>query len=393
MASLQQRGKIMKLSTYFKKPSPTCHINKTDSDSARNPDILSAGAARMPSPFTLLVKELRAGMTVEASIVLPLFLFFFMNLASSIEMIRLHGNLQLALWKTGNELAVYGYALDSGISPDEVQAGGGQGEGTQAGQGQEEVTQAGQGREEVTQEGGGQGEGTRAGQGQEEVTQEGGGQGEGTQVREAQEESWWRRLSGAVFSSVFVKAQMVHLLGEDYLNSSPLRSGTDSLMLWESEVFGTEDTIDLVVTYSVAPWIKTAGFMSFRMANRYYGHIWNGYAISGQAQAGETVYVAENGQVYHLDRSCTHLKLSVREISPEALDAARNNYGKRYEACEKCAQGRRTEIVFITGEGDKYHYNRACPGLKRTVSPMLKQDAEKRYRPCSRCGTKKEEAA
>ena len=240
----------------------------------------------------------------------------------------------------------------------------------------------------MTQEGGGQGE----------VTQAGGGQGEGTQADqaqagEAQEESWWRRLSGAVFSSVFVKAQMVHLLGEDYLNSSPLRSGTDSLMLWESEVFGTEDTIDLVVTYSVAPWIKTAGFMSFRMANRYYGHIWNGYAISGQAQAGETVYVAENGQVYHLDRSCTHLKLSVCEISAEALDAARNNYGKRYEACEKCAQGRRTEIVFITGEGDKYHYNRACPGLKRTVSPMLKQDAEKRYRPCSRCGTKKEEAA
>lgn len=348
MASLQQRGKIMKLSTYFKKPSPTCHINKTDSDSARNPDILSAGAARMPSPFTLLVKELRAGMTVEASIVLPLFLFFFMNLASSIEMIRLHGNLQLALWKTGNELAVYGYALDSGISPDKAQEGGGQGEGTQAGQ---------------------------------------------AQAGEAQEESWWRRLSGAVFSSVFVKAQMVHLLGEDYLNSSPLRSGTDSLMLWESEVFGTEDTIDLVVTYSVAPWIKTAGFMSFRMANRYYGHIWNGYAISGQAQAGETVYVAENGQVYHLDRSCTHLKLSVREISAEALDAARNNYGKRYEACEKCVRGRRTEIVFITGEGDKYHYNRACPGLKRTVSPMLKQDAEKRYRPCSRCGTKKEEAA
>lgn len=348
MASLQQRGKIMKLSTYFKKPSPTCHINKTDSDSARNPDILSAGAARMPSPFTLLVKELRAGMTVEASIVLPLFLFFFMNLASSIEMIRLHGNLQLALWKTGNELAVYGYALDSGISPDEVQEGGGQGEATQADQ---------------------------------------------AQAGEAQEESWWRRLSGAVFSSVFVKAQMVHLLGADYLNSSPLRSGTDSLMLWESEVFGTEDTIDLVVTYSVAPWIKTAGFMSFRMANRYYGHIWNGYAISGQAQAGETVYVAENGQVYHLDRSCTHLKLSVREISAAALDAARNNYGKRYEACEKCAQGRRTEIVFITGEGDKYHYNRACPGLKRTVSPMLKQDAEKRYRPCSRCGTKKEEAA
>lgn len=331
MAFLQSCRKIMKLLTDFKKPSPTYHTYKIVPDSARNSDIFPSGAAKMSSLFASLLKELRAGMTVEASIVLPLFLFFFMNLASSIEMIRLHGNLQLALWKTGSELAVYGYALDSGASPGEVHTGGEQSEGEQG-------------------------------------------------------ESWWRRLSGAVFSSVFVKAQLVNLLGEDYLDASPLRSGTDSLMLWESDVFGTEDTIDLVVTYSVAPWTKTVGFLSFRMANRYYGHIWNGYAVSGQAQVGEIVYVTEYGQVYHLNRDCTHLRLSVREIRSEELNAARNNYGKRYSACERCVSGSGVEILYITGEGDKYHYYRDCPGLKRTVSPMLKSDAVKRYRPCSRCG-------
>lgn len=308
----------------------------------------------MSSLFTPLFKELGAGMTVEASVVLPLLLFFFMNLASFIEMLRLHGNLQLALWKTGNELAVYGYALDSGAQPGGVQFDGGQSGGVQL---------------DGAQPGG---------------VQSGGGQFEGTW-----QEKWWGRLSGAVFSSVLVKAQLVYLLGKDYLDDSPLRSGTDSLMLWESEIFGTEDTIDLVVTYSVAPWTKTAGFLSFRMANRYYGHIWNGYAVSGQAQAGQAVYVTENGQVYHLDRNCTHLRLSVKKIGTEELNAARNNYGKGYGACERCASGRGVEIIYITGEGDKYHYNRDCPGLKRTVSPMLKADAEKRYRPCSRCGTEK----
>ena len=57
-------------------------------------------------------------MTVEASIVLPLFLFFFLNLGCAIEMIRLHGNLQLALWQIGSKMAVYGYALDSGEQPE-----------------------------------------------------------------------------------------------------------------------------------------------------------------------------------------------------------------------------------------------------------------------------------
>ena len=354
MAFLQSHREKLQLLNNFKKPSPTYHTHTIVPNFARNSDDIPSGTAKMSSLFAPFLKELGAGMTVEASIVLPLFLFFFMNLASSIEMIRLHGNLQLALWKTGNELVVYGYALDSGVSPDEVQADGGRISEVQSGVKSDEV-------------------------------QMGSGQSEG-----AQEEKWWRRLSGAVFSAVFVKAQLVYLLGEDYLNSSPLRSGTDSLMLWESEVFGTEDTIDLVVTYSVAPWTETVGFLSFRMANRYYGHIWNGYAVSGQTQVGEAVYVAENGQVYHVNRNCTHLKLSVKEIRAEELNVSRNNYGKRYSACEKCVSGKRVEIIYITGEGDKYHYNRGCPGLKRTVSTMLKSDAEKLYRPCSRCSKKED---
>jgi len=49
-----------------------------------------------------------ASMTMEAAVVLPLFFFFFLDLTSSIEMIRLHGNFQMALWDVGNTISVYG---------------------------------------------------------------------------------------------------------------------------------------------------------------------------------------------------------------------------------------------------------------------------------------------
>ena len=85
-----------------KKPSPTCQNNF--SDSARNPKSSREGCQGRPfvlfhpikgiSLFTFFFKPLHAGMTIEASIVLPLFLFFFLNLGCAIEMIRLHGNLQ-----------------------------------------------------------------------------------------------------------------------------------------------------------------------------------------------------------------------------------------------------------------------------------------------------------
>ncbi|MBO5282421.1 MAG: hypothetical protein J6B43_04750 [Lachnospiraceae bacterium] len=50
-------------------------------------------------------------MTVEAAVILPLVLLFFLHLGSCMEMLRLHGRLAFALWQTGRELTVYGAAV------------------------------------------------------------------------------------------------------------------------------------------------------------------------------------------------------------------------------------------------------------------------------------------
>lgn len=104
--------KEMKLLT--KNPSPTNH--KKTSGSARNQTkkplwkkVFARRTVGRLSPFTSLLKRVGAGVTVEAAIVLPLCLFFLINLGSAVEMIRLHNNLQMALWDAGNRLALYGY--------------------------------------------------------------------------------------------------------------------------------------------------------------------------------------------------------------------------------------------------------------------------------------------
>lgn len=61
----------------------------------------------------LINKRLEAGMAVEASMVLPLFVFFFVNLFCAVEIMRLHGNLQMALWNAGNKMCIYGASLES----------------------------------------------------------------------------------------------------------------------------------------------------------------------------------------------------------------------------------------------------------------------------------------
>ena len=318
-------------STKIGKPSPT--HQDFFSDSARNPDTSPDSGRRRPSVlfrfiartplFALLSRGVEAGMTVEASIVLPLFLFFFLNLGCAIEMIRLHGNLQLALWQIGSRMSVYGYALDSGEVPEN-------------------------------------------------------------------NDGWWRDLAGTAVSATYVKGQVISSAGADYLNGSPLTNGAAGLQLWESEIFGPNDEIDIVVTYSVSPWSSLIRVSPFRMANRYYAHIWNGYRLSGEGEGGEVtqiVYVTENGSVYHMSTDCTHLLLSVREVPSDLIDYIRNQGGGRYQPCSRCASGSPPSTVYITSQGDRYHHNRGCSGLRRTVTSVTIEQAQQAgLGPCSRCG-------
>lgn len=318
MSSL--RGLKLKTIVYKarKEPSPTYPEHTLDF--AQNPEKSIDGRKRRRFPKHFPIKRIslpaslkscvEAGMTVEAAVVLPLFLFFLLNLSCAIELIRLHGNLQLALWETGSRLAVYGYALeDSKVA--------------------------------------------------------------------------------ALFSGFYIREQMEEYAGKEYLDNSPLKEGSKSLMMWESDIFSSEDELDVIVTYAVSPWSGLAGFSSFRMANRYYAHIWNGYGIPENPEQSEKeldiVYMTENGEVYHEDRNCTHLKLSVREVTRMEAEVSANQWGVSYSPCEKCKPDPADFTLYITEEGNRYHSDRNCSGLKRTVFSVLRSSVSA-YRACSRCG-------
>lgn len=258
-----------------------------------------------PSPFTLLWKRMEAGVTVEAAIILPICLFFLINLGSAVEMIRLHNNLQMALWDTGDRLALYGCE-----------------------------------------------------QGENEAA------------------SW--------ISGFYIRNRILDYVGENYLDQSPLARGSRSLQLWESDML-EGDRLDIKLTYSVEPVISLAGFRGFRMANRYTVHLWNGYDLTGETEKGQVVYMTEYGEVWHRDRNCTYLQLTIKDISRDAVGDARNRWGDRYTACGKCREEEMPEVVYVTPDGVRFHWSSGCPGLKRTVRAVPVAEAEG-YPPCSRCG-------
>lgn len=282
------------------KPSAVNYDKKTDF--ARNPKDLSV---KRLSQFIPLFKRVQAGMTVEAAVVLPICLLFLMNLGYAVEMIRLHNNLQFALWDTGSRIAMFGC--------------------------------------------------------------------------EQEEDS-----VSVLATSFYIGNNLRDSAGEGYLDSSPLVQGSKGLRLWETGLSETGNELDIKLTYQVGPLSSLAGFQSFYMANRCYVRLWNGYDVTGAAEVVTYVYVTENGVVYHKDRSCTHLQLSVYGIAREELDDLRNQWGQKYGACEKCVRGEMPDTLYVTEEGHCYHYREDCSGIKRTVMSLTLEEAAE-YRPCSRC--------
>lgn len=264
------------------------------------------------SPFSFS----RGSMTVEAAMVLPLFLFCFLNLFSVLNIYSLQTTLMSALRETGQDLCVYGYAYNR-------------------------------------------------------------------MVQEEEDEGLEAFAENVAFSYSYVKPKVERYCGEAYLEQSPLSFGKKGLIYADSSVLQQGDIVDLVVSYRVSPLIDVTGFRPKWLYSRFYGRAWTGYDVE-KAEREEMVYVAEYAEVFHRSPDCFHLKITVREVSAETLKTALNKEGRRYKPCEKCKPGKEKNF-YITPEGDSYHGNRDCSGLKRTVYMAKRKNVEGWLSPCGDC--------
>lgn len=115
---------------------------------------------------------------------------------------------------------------------------------------------------------------------------------------------------------------------------------------------------------------------------------WTGYDVkSGKTRKEEDtiVYMTQYGTVYHKDRSCSHLSLSIQGIELSKVKEIKNESGKNYSPCEYCGENGFVTLVFITGYGNRYHTSISCRGLKRYIRSIpLSQVGD--VAPCKKCG-------
>lgn len=217
----------------------------------------------------------------------------------------------------------------------------------------------------------------------------------GKDVIESIDDNILTDLAYTVLSDMYAEDTMCKQLTNDGQSVNVIVGKEDGISFWLSKVAfrdntfsGGDDIIDLVATYEAEPLCNIFGVKPYRMANRCRVHAWTGYSGKGDIESDGSeriVYITDNASVYHLTKSCTYLSLSISAINSSSLENSRNSSGAKYKVCEKCGDAYKSDCLFITNEGDKYHSSLSCPGLKRSINAVPLSSVSG-MNACSRCG-------
>lgn len=159
--------------------------------------------------------------------------------------------------------------------------------------------------------------------------------------------------------------------------------GRDGLDMSGSDVDGGE-YISLCVRCDLVPLTDHFGVLKVAFTRTCFMHIWCGYDRPYFPEE-EYVYITNDSEVYHRDRECSHIRLTVRETTADEVVHLRNKGGGRYRPCSLCHSSLSDIRLYVAAEGDRYHNTLTCSGLKRSVRAIRISEVGDR-RPCSRCG-------
>lgn len=272
--------------------------------------------------------KVTASMTVEAVMVLPLFLFTILTLYSAFEMFHFYGGLESELSKEVQKVAVYSAAKD-------ILSGDLSGQQSLEGQGED---------------------------------------GSGIHVQ---------NLAEKFLANAYVENSIKKKIDEEALKRAGV-GGYGSLH-YEFPILSSEATVlDVAVVYEMKPLFNFLFLDGFQVVNRARVKKWTGYDADYTGEEEERyVYITDTGTVYHLSETCTHLDLSIVPVDREELRRVRTANGSVFRACEICGRGS-DNTIYITDTGDCYHSSLSCSGLRRSVQRVPLSQCEG-MNCCSRC--------
>lgn len=279
-----------------------------------------------------------ASLTVETALVLPIFIYFFIALIYFLQIMIIQEHIQASITNLGLGLAKSAYVYDDFIDAGDIESFD-------------------------------------------------------TSLFGLETDIDLKSLSASAINSAVIKQLAKCYIDTELINNSCIHEGMTGISFYDSSVLNQDDYIDIVVRYRIRIPVSLFGLEDIRMIQRVRLRGWNGQQVPARYILVEEennteeqmVYIAQTGKVYHIDRECSHISLSIETVSGIPTER-RNKSGGKYYPCETCCKSipDGCNTFYITAYGDRYHINKSCSGIKRTVQsiPISKVDGRS---PCKRC--------
>ncbi|NLL72779.1 MAG: hypothetical protein GX237_04560 [Clostridiales bacterium] len=197
----------------------------------------------------------------------------------------------------------------------------------------------------------------------------------------------------STLNDLAIKYAVAKNLNVEVINNSSIAGGFDGIRFDGSKIMEGDDQIDLLARYRIRFPISLFGLHEMDMIQRVKFRAWTGLSLQKlyskeleeEGKDDITVYITETGTVYHKSKTCSHIKLSIELINDKPT-WQRNKSGGKYYPCESCTSKATlsTGPYYISSYGDRYHISKDCSRIKRTVLEIPLSEVKSR-KACKRC--------
>ena len=199
------------------------------------------------------------------------------------------------------------------------------------------------------------------------------------------------------FEIVIREAVISHLkqLNTDY---SCFTDGVEHIVFKNSTMDFKTGEFKIVADYELKIPILFSKRIKFKTSQSVSGRIFGGRISplniahkdenDKETEKDIKVYITQWGEVYHKDKNCTYLTNRMHKARLKEVCNKRSNSGEIYYPCDRCAKigGINPETeVYYSKEGARYHLSLHCPSVFRKVIETIESEVTNK-RKCDKCG-------
>ena len=149
-----------------------------------------------------------------------------------------------------------------------------------------------------------------------------------------------KNLARATIDASIIRQMAQKYLDIQLLDNSCIKGGFQGLRFFASSIL-SQDNIDIIVDYRASLPIDIFGIGDLCMVQRIRLRGWTGHKVPANYLLDDEevlVYITENGYAYHLNGNCSHISFSIEQVRGIPTNR-RNRNGGKYYPCKSCCKG------------------------------------------------------